>query len=111
MSDILTISIFSVLPELFSQEGTDDPILYIKLHDKRTDWVAYLAEGGILDDDYQIYGLFTGGRSRTWMQISLSKFLRGLRENGVSAVPDSSFVPSRMSFVVGYLRSQTHRSR
>jgi len=69
---LLTGELRARLPSLFSQEGSDDPMVYAKFFTPWTNWTWYATEGSPEDDDFIFFG-FVFGFEGEWGYFSLKE--------------------------------------
>lgn len=70
MMELLPPEIRSVLPKLHAQEGTNDPLVYIKFFFPAGNWTWFVTEGEDEGDDFLFYG-YVIGLEREWGYFTL----------------------------------------
>lgn len=101
--EIVNQTALRALPPLYSQEDTDNPVMYLKLISDDRSWTAYLAEGAQKGDDFVVFALFIG-QGHSWSQMSVSELEDGLRTFGLDAHMEADFTPTPLDEVVGFRR-------
>ena len=48
------------LPKLYAQEGSSDPVIYIKYFTPDSNWTWFVSEGQAEDDDFMFFGWVNG---------------------------------------------------
>jgi hypothetical protein len=91
----------SLLPPLHSQEGTDDPIVYLKFFSK-SGLIWYATEGSAVDDDFVFFG-FVIGLEDEWGEFSLSELATCAR-SGLVIEREAHFKPERFSRIISTQR-------
>ena len=63
--ELLTAELRAVLPGLYGQEGTKDPIVYAKFFTPDSYWTWYVTEGSPENGDFIFFG-YVVGHEREW---------------------------------------------
>ena len=69
---LLTAELRAVLPPLYAQEKTKDPIVHCKFFTPDSNWTWYVTEGQAEDDDFLFFG-FVCGFEDEWGYFLLSE--------------------------------------
>ena len=97
-TDIFPNELRQTLPPLRSQEGTRDPIVYLRFF-SGSSWVWYVTEGSPEDDDFIFFG-FVIGLEEEWGHFSLSELTEARGPSGFPIERDLHFKPDRFSRVM-----------
>jgi len=87
------------LPQLYSQESSDDPIVYAKFFLPGTGWTWYVTEGGERKDDYLFFGFVVGLESE-FGYFLLSELESATNRLGLHVELDLSFREGKLTDVV-----------
>jgi Protein of unknown function (DUF2958) len=68
---LLSEELRALLPPLYSQEGTSDPIVYAKFFTPDSNWTWFITEGGQDGDEYLFFGYVIGFEAE-WGYSALS---------------------------------------
>ena len=60
------------LPKLYSQEGSEDPIVYLKFFTPFANWTWFVTEGESEGDDFMFFG-YVIGLEREWGYFTLNQ--------------------------------------
>jgi len=101
---ILGDEIKTRIPPLYSQDRSDDPIIYARLFSPGNKWQCLVAEGCERNDTFLIFGLFLGNGSR-WGQIEFGELSRMIADEGAPLCIDREFKPVRLSALTGMRRN------
>ena len=89
MMDLLPPEIRNVLPKLYAQEKTDDPIVHIKYFFPAGNWTWFVTEGETDGDDFLFYG-YVIGLEKEWGYFTL-KQLEEIEFRGLTVERDLYF--------------------
>ena len=87
------------LPQLYSQESSDDPIVYAKFFLPGTGWTWYVTEGGEQEDDYLFFEFVVGLESE-FGYFLLSELESATNRLGLHVELDRSFREGKLTDVV-----------
>jgi hypothetical protein len=101
-------SSFQKLPPLYAQDKQEDPIVYVKLIAGESEWAGYITEGALRGEEIMVFGVFgpflPPGTEMVWQEVSLSGLQKLLRDQGLELREEISFVPARLTAVIGLRR-------
>jgi len=86
------------IPKLYSQEGNEDPMVYMKLFTPWTSWTWYFTEGEQQEDDFIFFG-YVIGQEREWGYTSLNELKSVTGPAGLQIERDIHFTPKPKSQV------------
>ena len=97
MSKLLTEELKKTLPKLRAQDGSKDPIVYMKFFFPASNWTWYVTEGEVTDDDDFLFFGYVIGFEREWGYFGMSE-LEGVNVHGIRVARDLSFDPKPLSY-------------
>jgi hypothetical protein len=86
------------IPKLYSQEGSKDPMVYMKLFQPWGSWTWFITEGEEQDGDYLMFG-YVIGFEREWGYVSLNELSSIKGPYGLKIERDIHFTPKPKSQV------------
>ena len=86
------------IPPLYSQEGSKDPTVWMKLFTPWSNWTWFITEGEDREGDYLMFG-YTIGQEREWGYISLNELKSVTGPFGLKIERDIHFSPRPKSQV------------
>jgi len=90
------------IPKLYSQEGNEDPTVYMKLFTPWTSWSWFITEGEERDGDYLMFG-YVIGQEREWGYVSMNELKSVTGPGGLKIERDIHFTPKPKSQVAEIL--------
>lgn len=54
--ELLTDELRKILPPLYSQDGEEDPVVYVKFFTPDSNWTWYVTEGSEEDGEFRFFG-------------------------------------------------------
>jgi hypothetical protein len=94
--DLLPAEVRKLLPPLYSQEGTQDPVAQVKFFTPDSSWTWYATEGSEQDDDFLFFGYVIGLESE-WGYFVLSELQAAKGPLGLPIERDLYFKPMPIS--------------
>jgi hypothetical protein len=88
----------SMLPPLYSQESTKDPVVHVKFFCPWNQWTWFATEGRQQDGDYILFG-YVIGQEREWGYFSLNELSSVTGPFGLKIERDIYFTPKLKSQV------------
>ena len=104
MSSLLTEELRKALPKLREQEGSTDPIVYVKFFFPASGWTWFVTEGQPEGHDFTFFGYVIGFEAE-WGYFTL-KELEEVNVNGLMIERDCYFEPGKLSGCLSDLNSQ-----
>lgn len=95
MMELLPPELQENLPKLYSQEKSDDPIVYLKFFFPAADWTWFVTEGEAEDDDFTFFGCVIGFE-REWGYFSLRE-LEEINVHSLTVERDPNFRREKFS--------------
>ena len=95
MSRILTEELRKALPKLREQEGSDDPIVYMKFFFPASGWTWLVTEGEAKGEDFVFFGYVIGFEAE--FGYFTLKELEGVTVRGLVIQRDCYFEPRKLS--------------
>lgn len=95
MMELLPPELRNQLPKLYSQEGTEDPFVYIKFFFPAGNWTWFVTEGEPEGNDFIFYG-YVIGLEREWGHFTL-KQLEEINFHGLTVERDFYFKQGKFS--------------
>ena len=86
------------IPKLYSQEGSKDPMVYMKLFTPWTNWTWFITEGEEQNGDYLMFG-YVIGQEREWGYVSMNELKSIKGPFGLKIERDIHFSPKLKSQV------------
>lgn len=96
---LLTRRLRSLLPPLYAQESSKDPIVHLKFFTPDANWTWYVTEGSPRGDDFIFFGYVIGLDSE-WGYFSLAELESVRGPLGLPIERDLYFEPRPLSQVV-----------
>lgn len=84
------------LPKLYRQEGTENPVVYLKFFFPAADWTWFVTEGQAEGSDFIFYGYVIGFESE-WGYFSLRE-LEAVNVHHLTVERDLDFRQDKFSF-------------
>src|SRR5213595_2883018 len=103
--ELLSAELRRMLPKLYAQEKTDDPIVHIKFFTPDSNWTWYVTEGSPEDDDFIFFG-YVIGQAEEWGNFSLNDLTSARGPNGLPIERDLHFKPGPFSEVIARHRAK-----
>ena len=97
--ELLTQELRRTLPALYSQDGSSDPVVYVKFFTPDSGWSWLVTEGSPEDDDFRFFG-YVIGLEREWGYFLLSELASARGPLGFPIERDLYFMPMRFGRVV-----------
>lgn len=91
-------SLKAQIPKLYSQDGSKDPMVYMKLFTPWTSWTWFITEGEDRDGDYLMFG-YVIGQSKEWGYVSMNEIRSVTGPGGLEIERDIHFSPKPKSQV------------
>ena len=91
---LLTDELRAVLPPLYAQENTKDPMVYAKFFTPDSSWTWYVTEGSAEEHDFIFFG-YVIGLEREWGYFSLIELESVRGPLGLPIERDLYFEPKR----------------
>lgn len=104
MMELLPPEIRNNLPKLYSQEGNDDPLVYIKFFFPAGSWTWFVTEGEAEADDFTFFG-YVIGQTREWGYFTL-KQLEEINIQFLTVERDLYFRQENFSHCLGRWKSE-----
>jgi hypothetical protein len=86
------------LPKLYSQDGKNDPTVYVKFFTPDSSWTWYATEGEQQGEDFIFFG-YVIGHEREWGYFSLNELSSVTGPMGLKIERDIHFSPKPKSQV------------
>ena len=97
--ELLTQELRKILPPLYAQENSPDPIAYVKLFTPDSNWTWYATEGSEEEGDFIFFG-YVFGFEEEWGFFSLSELQAARGPRGLPVERDVYFNPTPISEVM-----------
>jgi len=97
--DLLPAEVRKLLPPLYSQEETKDPIAQVKFFTPDSNWTWYATEGAEQEDDFLFFGYVIGLESE-WGYFVLSELQSAKGPLGLPIERELYFEPKPISVVL-----------
>lgn len=94
--ELLPEELRKMLPPLYGQDGTDDPIVYIKFFTPDSSWTWFVTEGSEDEGDFRFFG-FIQGQEDEWGYFLLSELKAARGPHGLEIERDLYFNPRPFS--------------
>lgn len=95
---LLTAELRAQLPPLYSQDGSDNPAVYIKYFTPDSGWAWYVTEGSPEEGDFKFFG-YVVGPFPEWGHFLLSELETSTGPNGMHIEREIHFQPAPFSEV------------
>lgn len=93
---LLTKEVLARLPELYSQENVEDPIVQVKFFCPWSNWTWYATEGEADGEDFRFFGMVHGlEKELGYFMLSELQSIRG--PGGLGIERDMHFKPVALS--------------
>ncbi len=102
--ELLTPELRAELPELYSQDGNDNPTVYAKFFFPTGNWTWFVTEGEPDGDDFRFFG-YVIGHENEWGYFSLNE-LQGINVHGVTVERDLNFERESFKEVIARFRRE-----
>lgn len=106
--ELLTKDLRERLPKLYEQEGSEDPIVYLKFFFPAADWTWFVTEGQAEGDDFTFFGFVIGLESE-WGYFSLRE-LKKINIHYLTVERDLDFREAKMSVCLSRWKKERGKS-
>lgn len=93
---LLPLELRAQLPQLYTQETEQDPVVYLKFFTPNSNWTWYVTEGEATDSDVRFFG-FMVGLEKEWGYFMLSELETAKGPLGLPIERDLHFAPQPFS--------------